>query len=291
MWSHVHRDLHGLRIACTLVGEYTRNSQSHQSHHNAQRSHTWQKWLLGSYNLPSFLDAAVMVYTQKVVCTGVKNHLRKEFPQADPYCVPLCVRCGDSNKKNKKDKKQKQGRRQMDLCRFQGVLQSMIPTWRIILSNTCQIDFRQFSLQGNNIIITFCDVERPSTAQLPPIWNRPCDSATLLGLQVSSILWAGLHFSTLQKQELVGFLLPVMEAELLHEGKPDMIRRHRHVDLREHCGESSVGFFLFSKIFWLIVDGLNNRLMLDVNFLFQLDVSQLWMGILPTVRQFYNRQW
>jgi hypothetical protein len=86
------------------------------------------------------------------------------------------------------------------------------------------------------------------------------------------------------------FLLPVMEAELLHEAKPDLIRRHHHVDLCEHCGESSIGSLLFPRYFWLTGDRLYNRFMLDIDFLFRLDVSQLWMGILPTVPQFYNRQ-
>ncbi|KIM72430.1 hypothetical protein PILCRDRAFT_741100 [Piloderma croceum F 1598] len=109
--------------------------------------------------------ASMTIYTQTVVCTGVKNHLKREFPYANSssYSVSLCVRCGGSDKT---DKKQKRGKRKkLDLCRFRY--------------------FREFSLEGNNIVITFCDVERPSEAQLPPIWNETSDRETLQRLQVS----------------------------------------------------------------------------------------------------------
>jgi hypothetical protein len=92
-----------------------------------------------------------------------------------------------------------------------------------------------------------------------------------------------------KKQELVRFLLPVMEAELEHEANPGLIRRHRNVDLREHCGKCQTSVLFSAAVYvWLTGDGLHGRLLLDVTFLLRLDVPPLWVGIMWPMPRFHN---
>jgi hypothetical protein len=71
--------------------------------------------------------ASMTVYTQKVVCTGIKSHLERQFPGTNSYSVSLCVRCGGSEGNQKQRK-----RKRMELCRFRGMCSKanyMIDPW------------------------------------------------------------------------------------------------------------------------------------------------------------------
>jgi len=74
-------------------------------------------WLM--FNLPT-KHPGMTTYKQHVVCTGVKAHLRKNFPQAKSHDFHACLRCQMVGKKRAK---------QTDLCRFQGrLVETTLPT-------------------------------------------------------------------------------------------------------------------------------------------------------------------
>jgi len=103
------------------------------------------------------------------------------------------------------------------------------------------LGFRRFSLQDRQIVVTFTpdDAAKAATSILPPIWNRPCDLATLQHLQVDSLVLCLSILPIILQGRIAPFLLTLLQAELEHETKPDLIRCRRDPDVRDICGELS----------------------------------------------------
>jgi hypothetical protein len=75
---------------------------------------------------------------------------------------------------------------------------------------------------------------------------------------------------------LAPFLLKLLQAELEHEAKPNLIRRRRDPDVRDTCGE--LLYFIILCIKLIIV-----RLLLDLVVFRRMDVSVLWVGSMQRV--------
>jgi hypothetical protein len=80
---------------------------------------------------------------------------------------------------------------------------------------------------------------------------------------------------TLQGQ-LAPFLLKLLQVELEHEAKPDLIRRRRDPDVRDTCGELLYFIILCIKLITV-------RLLLDLAVFRGVDVSVLWVGSMQRV--------
>jgi len=105
------------------------------------------------------------------------------------------------------------------------------------------LGFRRFSLQDQHIVVTFApdDAAKAATAtsMLPPIWNRSCNLATLRDLQVDSLVLCLSILPIILQGRIAPFLLTLLQAELEHETKPDLIRCRQDPNVRDICGELS----------------------------------------------------
>lgn len=105
-------------------------------------------------------------YIQTTVCKGVQGRLKKLFPGASCHSFSSCVRC--------------EGLKKDEECRFKREYRSTFcETFRLF---TFLKDFRQFSLQGDSIIVSFCEPVAKTnmeTATLPPLWNKNLASEPL----------------------------------------------------------------------------------------------------------------
>jgi hypothetical protein len=156
------------------------------------------------FNLPTKCPG-MSTYTQHVVCTGVKAHLRKKFPQAKSHHVHACLRCQMVGKKIKRT----------DLCRCQG--------------------FRCFSLRDHEIVVAFNDTITyhhrdygfKASTNIESVMRSSRIAAT--AGRTTSTMSAILPI-TLQGR-LAPFLLKLLQAKLEHEAKPNLIRRYRDPDV------------------------------------------------------------
>jgi hypothetical protein len=79
------------------------------------------------------------------------------------------------------------------------------------------------------------------------------------------------HALTTIQSEIAPFLLSLLQAEVEHEAQPDLIRRHRHPDVRDLCGKRYV--YVSPTM-----DLIGYRLLLDITVFGGVDVSILWVG-------------